>query len=146
MTFCTYKDNIFRANLEPKIKLFEKSLKQWQHRKLTLMGKITVINNYALLKLVYVLSSLPDPTKTTIKQIKTIMNDFIWDSKPAKIKRDVLTMDYEKEGLKMVDLETFLKSLQICWIKRMIDSEDDGLFKKNLYLNKLSLFHHGVLI
>ena len=38
MTFCTNQDNIFRANLEPKIKLFEKCLKQWQHRKLTLMG------------------------------------------------------------------------------------------------------------
>ena len=29
-----------------------------------------------------------------------IMYDFIWDSKPAKIKRDVLSMDYEKGGLK----------------------------------------------
>ena len=45
------------------------------------MGKITVIKNYALPKLVYVLSSLPDPIKTTIKQIETIMYDFIWDSK-----------------------------------------------------------------
>ena len=62
------------------------------------MGKITVIKNYALPKLVYVLSSLPDPIKTTIKQIETIMYDFIWDSKPAKIKRDVFTMDYEKYG------------------------------------------------
>ena len=115
MTFCTNEDNIFRANLEPKIKLFEKCLKQWQHRKLTLMGKITVIKNYALPKLVYVLSSLPDPTKTTIKKIETIMYDFIWDSKPARIKRDVLTMDYEKGGLKMIDLEIFMKSLKICW-------------------------------
>ena len=64
------------------------------------MGKITVIKNYALPKLVYVFSSLPDPTKTTIKQIETIMYDFIWDSKPAKIKRDVLTMDYENGGVK----------------------------------------------
>ena len=62
------------------------------------MGKNTVIKNYAPQKLVYVLSSLPDPTKITFKQIKTIMYDFIWDSKPAKIKRDVHTMDYEKGG------------------------------------------------
>ena len=62
------------------------------------MGKITVIKKYALPKLVYVLSSLPDPIKTTIKKIETIMYDFIWDSKPARIKRDVLTMDYEKGG------------------------------------------------
>ena len=134
MTFCTNKDNILRANLEPKIKLFEKCLKQRQHRKLTLMGKITVIKNYAIPKLVYVLSSLPDPSKTTIKQIETIMYDFIWDSMPAKTKIDVLTMDYEKGGLKMIDLETFMKSLKICWIKRMIMSEDGELLK-NLYLN-----------
>ena len=40
------------------------------------------------------------------------MYNFIWDSKPAKIKRDVLTMDYEKWGLKMIDLEIFIKSLK----------------------------------
>ena len=61
---------IFRANLEPRIKLFEKCLKQWQHRKLTLMGKITVIKIYALPKIVYVLSSLPDPTKTVLSKSK----------------------------------------------------------------------------
>ena len=43
MTFDTNKENILGANLEPKIKLLVKYLKQWQHRKLTLMGKITVI-------------------------------------------------------------------------------------------------------
>ena len=42
-TFCTNNSHIYKANLEPKIVLFEKCLKQWQHRKLTLMGKITVI-------------------------------------------------------------------------------------------------------
>ena len=70
LTFCTNKDNIFRANLEPKMKLFEKCLKQWQHRKLTLMGKITVMKNFALWKLVYVLSSLPDPTKILLSKLK----------------------------------------------------------------------------
>ena len=32
--------------------------------------------------------------------METIMYDFIWDSKPARIKRDVITMDYENGGLK----------------------------------------------
>ena len=53
------------------------------------MGKITVNKKYALSKLVYVLSSLTDPTKTTIKQIETKMYDFKWDSKPAKIKKEM---------------------------------------------------------
>ena len=67
-TFCTDKSHIFRANLEPKIVLFEKCLKQWQHRKLTLMGKITVVKNYALPKLIYALSSLPNPPIETVKK------------------------------------------------------------------------------
>ena len=52
LRFTFFNDNtrIFQANLEPIIVLFEKCLKQWQHRKLTLMSKITVIKN-ALLKL-----------------------------------------------------------------------------------------------
>ena len=37
------KENIFHLNLKPKILDFRKCLQRWQHRKLTLMGKITVI-------------------------------------------------------------------------------------------------------
>ena len=65
-TFCTNKSHIFQANFEPKIVLFEKCLKQWQRRKLELMGKITVVKNYALPKLIYALSSLPNPPIETV--------------------------------------------------------------------------------
>ena len=43
------------------------------------MGKIAVIKTYALPKLVYVLSSLPDPTKQTIERIETVMYDFFME-------------------------------------------------------------------
>ena len=50
----------------------------------------------------------------------------------------------------MIDLETFIKSLKIFWINRMIDSEDNGILKtyilvnlnlleENFYLNVTSL-------
>ena len=53
MTFNTNKQNIFVSNLDPKIVEFEKCLQQWQHRILTLMGKVVVIKTYALPKLIY---------------------------------------------------------------------------------------------
>ena len=84
MTFTTNKDLTFQENLESKIKHFESCLKQWQHRKLTLMGKVTVIKNYALPKLMYVLTSLQNPSKQTIKRIEKLMYEFIWDGKPEK--------------------------------------------------------------
>ena len=99
MAFTTIKGNIFSLNLDPKINGFKKCLEQWQHRKLTFMGKITVIKNYALPKLIYALSSLPNPSDEIIKRIeKKIMFNFIWDGKPEKIKRETLTKDYNKEG------------------------------------------------
>ena len=35
------------------------------------------------------------------------MYEFIWDGKPEKIKRDILTMGYE--SLKMIDLDKIYK-------------------------------------
>ena len=70
MTFTTKKENIFHLNLKPKILDFRKCLQRWQDRKLTLMGKITVIKHFALPKLIYALSSLQYPPKEIIKEIE----------------------------------------------------------------------------
>ncbi|MCG7875526.1 MAG: reverse transcriptase domain-containing protein [Candidatus Thiodiazotropha endolucinida] len=139
MTFTANSENIFKLNLDKKINDFDNCLKQWQHRKLTLMGKITVVKNFALPKLIYVLSSTPNPSKESINRIDKIMYNFIWDGKPEKIKRDILTKDFEKGGLKMIDLQTFIKSLKISWIKRIVASDDNGILNK-LYLDKLKPF------
>ena len=83
MTFNTNKQTIFVSNLDPKIVEFEKCLQQWQHRKLTLMGKIVVIKNYALPKLIYPLTSLPNPTQDIIKRLEKIMFNFFmgWETR-----------------------------------------------------------------
>ena len=83
--FCTDKSHIFQANLEPKIVLCGKCLKQWQHRKLTLMGKITVVKNKVLPKLIYALLSLPNPHIETVKRIEKRMYEIIWDGNPEKL-------------------------------------------------------------
>ena len=79
-----------KLNLDPKIEHFKNCLKQWQHRKLTLLGKVTVIKTYALPKLIYPLTVLNTPSKTKRKEITNAMYDFLWDSKPAKIRKDIL--------------------------------------------------------
>ena len=69
---------------------------------------------YALPKLIYALSSLPNPPPQTVKIIEKLMYEFIWDGKPEKIKRDILTMGSESGGLKMIDIDNFINSLKIC--------------------------------
>ena len=48
------------------------------------MGKITVVKNYALPKLIYALSSLPNQPIETVKRIEKRMYEFIWDNKPEQ--------------------------------------------------------------
>ena len=139
MTFTTNKDSIFEVNLEPKINNFENCLKQWQHRKLTLMGKITVIKSFALPKLIYVLSSLQSQPADTIKRKETIMYKFIWDGKPDKIKPEILIQNYGKGGLKMIDIKTFIKVLKISWIKRITQTSETSMLSQ-IYLSKLKKY------
>ena len=144
MTFNTNKRNIFLSNLEPKIKEFEKCLQQWQHRKLTLMGKIVVIKNYALPKLIYPLTSLPNPPKDTINRLEKSMYNFLWDGKPDKIKRETITQDYDHGGLKMIDIETFIWSLKAGWVKRLAQTENNKLLK-TVYEKDLNQFGGDIL-
>ena len=88
--FTTNRSQTVNINLNPKIEEFKTCLKQWQHRKLTLIGKVTVIKTYALPKLIYPLTVLKTPSQNTIKHVQDIMQEFLWDKKPAKIKKRYL--------------------------------------------------------
>ena len=128
-----------KHNIDIKVEDFKNCLKQWQHRKLTLMGKITVVKNLAFPKLVYPLTVLTNISDEIIKEIINLMFHFIWDNKPDKIKRTVLCQDYYKGGLKMLDLKKFISSLKSSWIKRILDKNNQGQWKK-IYLHKLKKY------
>ena len=72
MVFSTNKELNIKLNLEPKLQEFKNCLKQWQHRKLTLLGKVTVIKSFALPKLVYPFTVLPNPSENIMKDINRI--------------------------------------------------------------------------
>jgi len=40
-----------------------------------------------------------------MKEIKSILYEFLWDSKPEKIARNIIIQDYPNGGLKMIDIE-----------------------------------------
>ena len=108
------------------------------------MGKIVVIKNYALPKLIYHLTSLPKPPKDTIKRLEKLMFNFLWDGKPDKIKRETIIQDYEYGGLKLVDIETFIFLLKVGWVKRLAQTENNKLLKK-IYERDLNQFGGDIL-
>ena len=84
ITFFSESKRMQENNLLPKLCEFSNCLKRWSHRKLTLMGKITVVKTFALPKLIYPFTILADPDKQIINKLNFEIFSFIWDSKPEK--------------------------------------------------------------
>ncbi len=61
ITFINNENETILKNIIPRLQAFKNCLKSWQHRKITLIGKITVLKTSALPKLINVLTVLPNP-------------------------------------------------------------------------------------
>ena len=79
---------------------------------LTPIGKITVIKTFILSKLNHLLLSLPNPNPYLLSKINSILYSFLWSNKPDKIKRDVVRLPPLAGGLKMIDIDLFMKSMK----------------------------------
>ena len=117
-------DSMPEINFSKKIKEVSGILKSWQHRKLTLMGKITVIKTLALPKLIHLLTALPNLPESKLNELNTLFFQFIWNGKPDRIRRSTLIGDIPQGGLNMINIHYFNIYLKIGWIKR---------FSSNLY-------------
>ena len=131
------RDNnqITSYNLAPLLPILTVEAAQWRRRNLSLMGKITVIKSLLLSKLVHILTALPNPSDEDIKKINNIFYRFIWNDGADKIKRARIVQYYHNDGLKMIDLRSFMKGLKISWLKRLywanVDSPWAHLAKQN---------------
>lgn len=117
--FFSYDENkTNELNFAEKIRNLEKTLNSWKRRKLTLYGKINIVKTLGLSKLIYNASVLVIP-EHFIKQIEKIIFDFIWDGKPAKIKKSTIIGEKKQGGLKMIDFNILNKALKVAWIPRL---------------------------
>ena len=139
IVFSNEKSKLLENNLMPKLNDFINCLKRWNHKKLTLMGKITVVKTFALPKLIYPLTVLDNPSEEIITTIKTSIFKFIWNSKPEKIKRTVLMQDYKNGGLRLTNFDYFIEALKAGWLRRIFDENNKGLWKE-YYLEKINKF------
>ena len=107
----TNPETTIEANYNEKLTKVRNSLSCWELRRLSLLGKITVLKSLIASQLVYILSPLPTNHKV-IGEINNIFFNFLWDGKGDKIKRDIMISDYENGGLKMIDIKVFNRALQ----------------------------------
>ena len=80
-----------------------------------------------LSKLIYNTSVLIIPEQV-IKEINSIIFNFIWDEKLPKIKKSTIIGERKHGGLKMTDFNILNKALKVAWIPR-IKSESVASWK-----------------
>ena len=95
-------------------------MNHWKKRKLTLLGKITVLKTFIVSSLNHLFSSVISLRKIFISHLNNKMYSLICDNKPDKISRKQMMNTHLHGGLKMMDIEEFMKSQNIVWIKRLI--------------------------
>ena len=111
---------IISLNYDKKLVKIKGIIEQWKRRNLTPIGKITLIKSLIVSQLNHLFITLPNPNEKTIKQLNDILFNFIWNSKIDKIKRKVITQNYTCGGLKMIDLDQYIKGLKSTWIRRIL--------------------------
>ena len=77
----------------------------WCLRKLTLKGKVLVVNTLMMSLMIYLCSVIHTPA-WDISKFQNIILKFIWNRKLAKVKYSTIINDITKGGLKLQDLET----------------------------------------
>ena len=112
--------NIVDKNIKLKKDAILRTIAAWQSRNLTLVGRITVAKSLLLSQLTHVISSLPDPSDKFIKEVNKILFTFVWNSKRSPLKRIRLCQHIGGSGLAMLDFATYVRSLKMKWIKRLI--------------------------
>ena len=115
--FTVNLENIIDLNYDKYSTQMKTTITNWNKRNLTPLGKITVIKTFILSKFIHLFTALPKPNKQTIITLNKQLFSFIWDNKPDKIKRSLIKQDKNKGGLNLADLDTFIDSLKITWIK-----------------------------
>ena len=109
----THQEITTKLNFSEKIEKMRNCLGCWSVRRLSLIGKITVLKSLIASQVIHLLSPLQVKSQI-IKQINDLFFDFPRSGKGDKIKRNVITQTYVNGGLRMIDIASFNKALRLC--------------------------------
>ena len=144
MVFSTNQNTVIKLNYEPQLEKLQNVLNMWRDRDFSLIGKTVIWKALAISKLVFLFSSLPNPDGNFFCRLKKIIQCFLWNNKPPKIKYSILANETEQGGLRRPDPKCFCESLKLKWVKNILN-EDASCIWKILIENQLE-FVGGNLI
>ena len=111
--------SLFEENFASTIHNLESTLNLWLVRRLTLLGKITVLKTLVIPKLIHkaLYLSIHLPEKF-VKQLNRVSFTFFGG---FKIGRSQLCCSVEERGAKMIDVKQYLTTLKFKWIFKILN-------------------------
>jgi len=89
----------------------------WKMRDLSVIGRIQIVKTFLISQFQYLFGVFTIPEKN-IKDIISIIFNYIWNSTKDKIKRDQIVKSIEKGGLSAPHLKAMILTSRINWIKK----------------------------
>ena len=122
-------EDLIKLNYDEKKVKIKNIIQSWSKRSLTLFGKVTIIKRLIVPQLTYLLSVLPNPGQNYLKDIDSLIFNFLWDNKPPKLQREVILQKANQGGLNITDIYTYSKSMKFQWVKKLLDCSFESSWK-----------------
>ena len=123
------ENKILDLNFKSRIENMNKLINIWKARSLSLKGKITIIRSLILPQIQFLFSMVYIPDKL-LKEIDSLLLNYLWGNKPAKIKRSTITAPIKDGGLNMIDVLAVDTTAKCSWIKRLLTGGKNTTWKK----------------
>ena len=112
-----------QRNFLDKLAKLQKTLNFWSQRDISVYGRINIVKTLALSKVIFMFSSLETPPYF-VEEVNRKIFYFVWNHKPAKIKKSTLIKSKKEGGLEMKDFVIFDKALKLNWVNRLCSDHD----------------------
>ena len=97
----------------------------------------------ALSKLTYSITNTTMPDNI-VKQIKQIVFSFLWNGPTDRVKRSIICNDYASGGLRMINIDAFVNSINATWVSKYVYTQND--YWAVLMQSSLNHFGKNVLL
>jgi hypothetical protein len=109
--------SLCELNFAEQIETIKNKINFWKGQGLSLISRVKIINIFILSRLWY-RTKVWDITKYCLESLNRIIRNFIWEEKRgARVRQEVLQLEYEKGGLQLVDINC---KIQVQRTKRIL--------------------------
>ena len=117
-------DQQLKLNYSPICVKVRNIFKRWARRRLSLFGKIKIVNTLVASLFVYKMMVLPNMKEDVIKGIEKEIEKFIWNNHKPKVTMRLLQKGIKSGGAKLVNLREKERALKATWIKTLHENQD----------------------